>query len=189
MATCDEPTETNDIPTDAGLETVLSVEEMAGDFLKLTTEDLSAPSSDLNRPELKHGSSAASVPGPEVSAANSWVVQWRSTLSPDYKPRAWPYQLRAYALWHKQQYAVTTTAALLRDPPLQPATVATYILEALRAESLPFEFTRLMEVLEHLPESSQARYEGFLKRCNAAQNSKYGEKKAIHVLGREEKQC
>lgn len=138
---------------------------MARDFVDVAIEELSVPASKINTSEPKHGGGAISVLGPEVTAANSWVVQWRSTLSPDYKPRALTHQLRAYALWQKQQHAVTTTAALLRDPPLQTATVATYILEALRTERLPFEATRLVEVLKYLPATGQARYKSFLKRC------------------------
>lgn len=189
MATYDEPTETNEVLSSHDPETAFSVEEMARDFVNIAIEELSVPSSDSNTSELKHCCSAASVLGPEVSAANSWVVQWRSTLSPDYKPRASTYQLRAYALWHEQQHAVITTAALLRNPPLQTATVATYILEALRTERLPFEVARLVEVLKYLPVSSQARYGSFLKRSGVTKNLEFGEKKPIHFLAREEKQC
>lgn len=176
VATYDETVETNDVLSTASSETELSVEELARDFVNTVIEDLSEPLSDLDTPELKRGSGAASVLRPEVSAANSWVAQWRSTLSPDYKPRAFTYQLRAYALWHEQQHAITTTAALLRDPPLQLATVATYIMEAVRAERLPFEFTRLMEVTKYLPVSALTRYRGFLKRCDATENSNRKEK-------------
>lgn len=168
-----ESTETNDALSSAASETVLSIEEMARDFVNIALEDLSAPLSVLNTTQPKHGRNAASVLGPEVSAANSWVVQWRSTLSPDYKPRAFTYQLRAYALWHQQQHTITTTAALLRDPPLQSATVAAYILEALKAEKLPFEANRLVEVPKYLPASGQARYGSFLKKCGVAN---HGEK-------------
>lgn len=189
VATYDEPTENNHVLSTASSEIVLSVEEMARDFCNIAIEDLSAPLSDLNTPQLKHGSSAASVLGPEVTAANSWVVQWRSTLSPDYKSRASTYQLRAYALWHIQQHTVTTTAALLRNPPLQSATVATYLLEALRAEKLPFEVTRLVEALKYLPVSGQARFGSFLKKCGVTEILDHPEKKPRDCLAPEEKQC
>ena len=177
MPTYDESPETNEALSDADSETPLSVEEMARDFVDIAIGECSAPLSEIKPMEPKHCGRTVSVPGPEVSDANSWVVQWRSALSPDYKPRAFTYQLRAYALWHEQQHAVTITAALLRDPPLQTTTVATYILEALRIEKLPFEVTRLSEVLKYLPASSQARYGSFLKRCGATENLDHGDKR------------
>lgn len=56
-------------------------------------------------------------------------------------------------------------AALLRDPPLQNATVAVYVLEALRLEKLPFERGRLEALLEYVPMGGRGRYRGFLGGC------------------------
>lgn len=189
MPTDDELSETDEVHPRADSERVLSIEEMARDFVDTAIEKLSPPSSEISTSEPKHRRGAVSVLGPEVSAANNWVIQWRSALSPDYKPRALTHQLRAYALWHEQQQAVTKTAALLRDPPLQAATVATYILEALRTERLPFEVTRLVQVLTYLPVSSQARYRSFLKKSGVTENVNEREKIAINPVAQEEKQC
>lgn len=144
---------------------MLSVESLAHDLADVVLEDTKAPESVSHPSQPTDVGKSISVPGPELSAANSWAAQWRvkSSSGPD-KPRSFMYQLRAYALWHNQQHTIATTAALLRHPPLQKATVATYVLDVLRAEKLPFEVTRLMDVLECLPQSGQARYNGFLKR-------------------------
>lgn len=188
IPTDDELSETDEAYS-SDSETALSIEEMAREFADIAIEELSVPSSEISKSKPKNRGGAVSVLGPEVSAANSWVVQWRSALSPDYKPRALTHQLRAYALWQKQQQAVTTTAALLRDPPLQAATVATYILEALRTEKLPFEAGRLLEVLTYLPASSQARYKSFLKKSGVTENLNDVERNAINSVEQEEKQC
>jgi acid phosphatase family membrane protein YuiD len=54
----------------------------------------------------------------------------------------------------------------LRDVPLQTTTVINYILEAARAEKLPFEKERLRAVLGELPkEVVAARYKTLMKAC------------------------
>jgi hypothetical protein len=55
-------------------------------------------------------------------------------------------------------------AALLRDPPLKPATVCHYILECVRMEELPVEGKRLRDVLVAVPGSRNTwRYKGLWK--------------------------
>ena len=56
-------------------------------------------------------------------------------------------------------------AALLRDPPLQNATVAGYVIEALRLEKLPYDKEELREVLVYVPESGRGRYRKFIKEA------------------------
>ena len=165
LATCDEPIEIDELASATASEASLSVEELARDFVDITLEDILTTKSVSHASTPKGCRPSTSVNCPELCAANTWVAQWRSTNSLDRdKPRAFTYQLRAYALWHNQQHSITAAAALLRDPPLQKATVAAYVLDALKAEELPFEATRLRKVLDYLPESSQARYKKILKR-------------------------
>lgn len=56
-------------------------------------------------------------------------------------------------------------AALLRDPPLLNATVATYVLDALRAEKLPFEKERLAALILHVPPAMKGRYKRFFEKA------------------------
>lgn len=166
VAIDDESTEISDVDSNpAASDAVLSIEEIARDFINIAMEDFPAPALVLKTRKSKQDRTPTGTLGPELTAANDWVSHWRGTLSPSYKPRALTCQLRAYALWHEQQHQIPAAAAFLRDPPLQKATVAAYVIEALRSEKLPFEATRLVEVVKCLPESGQARYENFLKRC------------------------
>lgn len=59
------------------------------------------------------------------------------------------------------------TAAALRTPPLQHATVAGYVLEALSKEGLPFEKARLEEtVVPYLSEAPKRRFAGWLRKLD-----------------------
>ena len=136
-----------------------SVEELARDFMKIKLACLT----------IKRSPKANAQPcKPEVVIANEWVAQWRTTLPPGYKPAAAPASLRAHALWHEQGFSVSEAAALLRDPPLLNATVATYVLDALRMESLPFEKDRLHALIAHVPKSMKGRYKRFLVTAGAS---------------------
>ena len=128
-------------------------EELARDFLKIRLQDSHiTPSKALKK-----------APTSEFTTAQDWVTAWRTTLPITYKPTASPASLRAYALWHEQRYSVPEAAALLRDPPLQNATVAGYVLEALRLEKFPFEKERLDALLMYIPEAGKARYRNLIK--------------------------
>lgn len=187
MATCDEPTESNNAISTTASEAGVSIEELARDFIDITVGNLVAPIPDLDTPKPKDGRTSPSSLGLQISAANRWVAQWRGTLSPDYKPRAFMCQLRAYALWHNQLHSIATAAAILRDPPLRKSTVAAYVLEALNSEKLPFEVTRLVEVVKYLPESAYGRHESFLKKCGLLQNLNRGKKDSILSHEQEQK--
>ncbi|KAL7797660.1 ribonuclease H-like domain-containing protein [Trichoderma ceciliae] len=55
-----------------------------------------------------------------------------------------PACLRAYYIWHRNEdLSPADIAALLRDPPLLTSTVAGYVMDAIRAESLPYPTLRL----------------------------------------------
>lgn len=138
-----------------------SVEELARDFLKIK---LTCPAPTTKLPKRVPRPSPQPCK-PEVIIANEWVAKWHSTLPPGYKSAAGPACLRAHALWHEQGFTVPEAAALLRDPPLLNATVATYVLDALRAEKLPFEKKRLAALLLHVPQAIKGRYKTFFKKA------------------------
>ena len=150
-----EGTEQNltELPPDPSI----SLEEMARDFLNVAIEDL--PTSLMSQPKVSERQPAP-ITCPEVVTANQWVLQWRSALPSNYKARVTPASLRAYALWHHQDFDVPDVAALLRDPPLKEATVANYVLEAIRVEKLPYAGReRLNRVIQHLDRSMQGKYQ------------------------------
>ena len=134
------------------------VEQMARDFLNITIEDVRQ---DRVPTSTKPKKSPKSVPAKslEFTAAEAWIENRRSKLPDTYKPKATAAYMRAYAIWHDQEFDVQETASLLRNPPLQVTTVSNYILEAIRLEKLPYDINRLKDVLGHLPESvSKSRY-------------------------------
>ncbi|KAK4561107.1 hypothetical protein LTR86_005062 [Recurvomyces mirabilis] len=102
----------------------------------------------------------------ELDQADSWIAQYRTSwrIQPG-KPQASVPNLRAHHLWHEQRLEIAQAAALLRDPPLSINTVASYVLEAIRHEDLPFEAVRLREVLGVMPEVVKVgRYRGIVER-------------------------
>ena len=155
-AATDEAEETTEISADDTPLPAPSIEEMAREFLDIAIED-----SDAN----KTSGTSTKPPNkpPEVTIADAWVVEYRSSRPSDAKTKATPAFLRAYSLWHHQEVEVLEAAKLLRDPPLQTSTVCCYILEAVRIEKLPFTVERLREVLKQVEGTTGGRYQGLRK--------------------------
>lgn len=143
-------------PTDSPPDPSISLEEIARDFLNISLED---PSPSL-KPTQEAPWKLLPLPAPEVTAANEWIFNWRGTLPSNYKVRASQAQLRAYALWHCQNLDLSEVASLLRDPPLKQATVASYVLDAVRLEKLPYAGKQTLdEVLVFLPKAGRAKHQ------------------------------
>ena len=141
----------------------VDMEEMARDFFNIAIEDYQKDEDSATRKQ----STSTLGKSPEIVAAEEWIRDRQSQLPPAHKARASPALLRAYALWHHQERTVLEAAALLRDPPLQSATVSNYILGAIKMERLPFDAGRLHDVLECVPESVvKARYQALSKSTN-----------------------
>lgn len=100
----------------------------------------------------------------EIEQADAWVTHWRTALPPNRQVKAKPAALRAYSLWHCQSYDIQAVASLLREPPLQATTVASYVLEALVLEDLPHDVERAREALKILPAVAHRRYPGLKDR-------------------------
>ncbi|MCJ1404997.1 hypothetical protein MMC11_008223 [Xylographa trunciseda] len=133
------------------------IEEMARDFLQISIED-----KDENKLSKKQYSGRPF----EIIKAETWIRKWRSELPQPKGSKAGLASLRAYSLWHHQALEVLDAASLLRNPPLQNSTVASYILEAIRIENLPYESTRLSGLFKHLPEGGKMRYKALRDRIN-----------------------
>ena len=159
--------EPNSVEEEEGSETsepgtTPTIEELARDFMKIA---MTCPVLPTAKPTLRSPKPGARQCKAEVIAANEWVAQWRTTLATDYKPTAAPASLRAYALWHGQGFSVPEAAALLREPPLLDSTVAGYVLDALRAEKLPFKQERLVALHSYVPQAVKDRYRRFLEKA------------------------
>lgn len=156
VATYDESEEVEDDSVQAENDTddgqLPDVEQMAHEFLNIAIED-TPPDTGVTGAKAKKLPKSKSEKSPEIVAAEAWVADWRSKLPDSYKVKATPAFLRAYAVWHEQDLNVEEVASLLRDPPLQVTTVSNYIFGAIKMEKLPYDFVRLKDVLEYLPES------------------------------------
>ena len=148
--------------------TTPAIEQLARDFMKIAIAYPVLPSAKTTMRSPKPGAPHCKA---EVIAANEWVAQWRTTLAKDYKPTAAPACLRAYALWHRQGFSVPEMAALLREPPLLDSTVASYVLDALRAEKLPFQQQRLAALQSYAPQAVKDRYRRFLEKAGVVVES------------------
>ena len=104
------------------------------------------------------------LPASETEMADSWAVNWRTTLPSGRTVTARHAELRAYHLWQFQGLSVTQVAAALRDPPLAQTTVASYILQAIKEEGLAYDVRRVAVVLAIVPESVHGRYRKIAQR-------------------------
>ncbi|KAI1074151.1 ribonuclease H-like protein [Whalleya microplaca] len=144
----DEPIET---PPDAaaGTATTPSGPYIASVLSSIRIEDLDSTPTPTPTTKTKTSRARASPsrsrspPKPKdsrVEAAEDRVKVYRAAHP---TARARPRQLRAYYLWHAHDLTPSHIAALLHDPPLQTATVVTYVLEAIQLEKLPFDAEKL----------------------------------------------
>ena len=92
-------------------------------------------------------------------AAEQWLVQYQSEL-----PQRC---VRAYALWQVQGLELQQVAEAMREPPLALTTVANYILEVVKSESLPYESARLQEALDVLPSVAHWRYKSLIQKTRS----------------------
>lgn len=94
---------------------------------------------------------------PRIIAAEAWLAEYKEGL--DGQLTATPSILKAYHVWHANvDLDANDVAQLLRDPPLQASSVASYILTSLKSEQLPFDKVRLETgVLSYLPKNIMKR--------------------------------
>ena len=146
-----------------------------------TDEDYLSPECLSTKPESGRSSSsrikkdsykAASplyVAGPgcrEIKEAEAWIEQWRASRPPSSAPKTSTTNLRVYALWHGQSLELSQIASMLRDPPLQLSTVSCYVLDCVKAEKLPFDKSRIQDVINMIPRFlAQGKYKYFLQRA------------------------
>jgi hypothetical protein len=79
--------------------------------------------------------------------------------SSNFKITATPAALRAYYFWEHKKMDVTEIAALLREKPLKPATVASYVSECLQFSNMKFsDRGRLQALVKQLPRQARERY-------------------------------
>ncbi len=163
----EQPNVDEDIINDDGKSP--DIESMAREFLDLAVEDdtnsTTSPPKSATRTKPPPAPKAPKPPkAPQIICAEEWVSAWRLSLPNSYKPRATPAYLRAYTLWHEQNLNVQEIAAILRKPPLQQSTVATYILEAIRLEKFDHNKDRIGDVLNLAPATfRQGKYSGIAR--------------------------
>ncbi|QIW99927.1 hypothetical protein AMS68_005445 [Peltaster fructicola] len=100
----------------------------------------------------------------ELRRANEWSKIWLEKRSETSQITMTAAPLRAYHLWHIQEFSVEETAAVLRTPPLASNTVASYVLDAIVRGQLAYDNERLKPIVQKLPRSVQARYRGLITK-------------------------
>lgn len=138
----------------------------------LETDPSRGHPSDIRTKPLPTTTAAAKTKAkdPRVEEASVWATQFRLAHPKACVARS---SLRAYYLWHRNpDLGPADVAALLRDPPLQTATVVNYILEGIRLagrDVLPFDGRRLKgEVLGLVPaELLAGRYKRLARACES----------------------
>ncbi|KAL8904704.1 MAG: hypothetical protein Q9207_003097 [Kuettlingeria erythrocarpa] len=124
-------------------------------------------SNDLSYPLLPPMSSSTSpFPRSTDVSISSPMSSNPSTQTPPstFRPRPTPTPLRAYFLFHHHRLSIPDIASLLRQPPLQHATVAGYVLDSVRFQNLALETARAEECLECVGEAGRGRYRGLVRR-------------------------
>jgi len=99
----------------------------------------------------------------EIEMAGEWVAKYTASFSDSDQIQLSKPQLRAYSLWHVGAIDIAEICKIWRDPPLKEATVATYILEAIKIEKLPCDMERAKAALEHVPWLLKDRFKDLWK--------------------------
>jgi len=95
---------------------------------------------------------------PEYELATTWAQEYLKSTIPSptstlpSRIRATIPHLRAYHLWHTQQFSIDDIASDLRDPPLSHSTVTGYILQAVQLERLAYDKDAMRELMMSMPE-------------------------------------
>ncbi|KXL50559.1 hypothetical protein M433DRAFT_36240, partial [Acidomyces richmondensis BFW] len=99
----------------------------------------------------------------ELARADGWAARYLSSL-PEGKAKCRAGALRAWHLWYEQGFDLKVIAALARNPPLSQITVASYILEAVKQENLPFHAHKIKQAFDLIPTSVSHKYRNLLER-------------------------
>lgn len=88
---------------------------------------------------------------PRVEAAEEWVKGYRDDCGG--KIKAPPAALKAYHIWHSNEDVdCVSLAKMLREPPLQSSSVASYIMSSVHLEKLPYDKARMKtDVMTQIP--------------------------------------
>ncbi|KAF4824541.1 Werner syndrome ATP-dependent helicase [Colletotrichum siamense] len=103
---------------------------------------------------------------PRVAAAEERMASYKASAGPF---RATGPAVRSYFIWRdNEDLDPEAIAKLLREPPLQTMTVVTYILEAIKLQTLPFDKKRLREeCLSRLStDSGRGRYKSLMQEAS-----------------------
>lgn len=149
---------------------VTTGEESENDEFFDAAEELNANESGSERvatnPEAKSKKLDIKPTIPDTLAfrlADDWQKTYFATKGKE-KVFARPNELRAYHLWHQQGFEPKDVAAYLKHPPLSLSTVASYTMQVIKVEGLPFDRVRARDVLRLLPHGLHMRFESMFKK-------------------------
>ncbi|KAL8764012.1 MAG: hypothetical protein Q9184_000300 [Pyrenodesmia sp. 2 TL-2023] len=142
---------------------IVAANEWIARYLASSTPSVIS-SNDLSYPFLPPISSSFSPSPSPLFSSSHGSTSAPSTPTPTSKPRPTPAPLRAYFLFHHHRLSIPDIASLLRDPPLQHATIAGYVLDTVRFQNLTLRKAGAEQCLEFVGEAGKGRYKALVKR-------------------------
>ena len=127
-------------------------------------EGVAADDLDAEEDSESHDSSSVTA---GYRVAEEWMQDWHGSFPQERKGKHIPNTIRAYALCHAQGLELEQVAESMRQPPLALTTVASYVLEVVRLENLPYEPKRLQQALETIPAVARKRYWSLSQKVEA----------------------
>jgi hypothetical protein len=186
-----EESEEEDLESDSSEESddwISCDEELSSqvESLKIDAESTDTPSSTRNSataPRHKQ-SSSSSYPSKEdislypspssltaLSAATMWVTTYTTSIIPTRAVRVGNHKLHAYTLWYHQSADLATIATSL-DRKSRLALVATYILDSIELERLPYDVDRIDDLMNQVPADKRKTYDVILAGAGREERNK-----------------
>jgi len=165
----------SDTSADWDSKAISSAEELSSqlDSISLNTPFTDEPSSSKIAAASRHKKSSSSsqnqgeilseLPSSlsTLSDATRWITKYTASIVPTRALRVGNHKLHAYTLWYHQRANLGSVATSL-DRKSRPALVATYILDTIELERLPYDAERVSELLKLVPVGKRRKYEDVL---------------------------
>jgi len=156
----------SDTSADWDSKAISSAEELSSqlDSISLNTPFTDEPSSSkIAAASQNQGEILSELPSSlsTLSDATRWITKYTASIVPTRALRVGNHKLHAYTLWYHQRANLGSVATSL-DRKSRPALVATYILDTIELERLPYDAERVSELLKLVPVGKRRKYEDVL---------------------------
>ena len=135
------------------------------------------PSDEIVPTELPNTAESTDTIPKELVTASGWAASYSLTRSEGHKIP--PAHLRAYHLWHHQQYNVHEIANILRNPPLKISTVIEYICDAVHRGPLPADPAQFAKFASYGIQPYKQYHQSMLRAANSEMEKRKNHEKGI----------